>query len=419
MNAKLRSLFVLFGIAAMSAGAAFAGEVQLFTGSYGHTHQWVTVPTTATVTVTGDPTNDPSSYISGWVPISPYSYYHTAADGPVYFEGTISAGTHEIDQWVGSNGYSCTHVGWDDPPPPPPPAGSVGGVSLTTGSGWEIFPNLSANSSMTLYNAYSDTFTLRARDQGGNMLASNVQWHVTDLIDDVVTHDWVTQPSITFNDLWSGKAYKIKSRTIGSSSECEVELSFAEGTYELGAGGNPGKIRTDNSWPYGAERISGCALASLRNILHFKGMPVPTEDDIMDWLKNLGADESKYLGEGPGYGMSTAETEERFNEVLNPFGLQATRQGAISRQELQNLLDNGAVVAVGTKLVKWDENHPESGVKTVGHMLVMHKVYNIFGQPRIEIIDPADGTRKRFSFDEALDKVQWDVSPREVWKVSP
>jgi hypothetical protein len=117
-------------------------------------------------------------------------------------------------------------------------------------------------------------------------------------------------------------------------------------------------------------------------------------------------------------GLQDGEAEQRFNQVLNAYDLAATRRNAISPDGVREKLNSGAVLIVGKKIKVYDRNDPMALPRLIGHMVVMRKV----SDTKIEIIDPADGTKKKFSFEKALDKITWVSDPPitgVVWEITP
>jgi hypothetical protein len=296
---------------------------------------------------------------------------------------------------------------------------TVASISITTGAGWNFVPSTQNGLAYTFFNFENQSVTFGAKDQNGTPLGWDryVQWHVTDIINDYVIYDWLTQPTITIDGLWGGRAFLVNARTANSPVNHEVEVSFAGGTYGYGVEGNPYKVRQDdNTFPYAAARRAGCSLGCLRNILYIKGKPVPTEDAIVQVLAQHGKSESDFGDEN--IGMSHAELEQRCNQVLQPYGLTATRQNGITRDAVRDKLNNGTVLIVGVTIAVGDINDPNNMLRQVGHVIVMRKV----AENKIEVIDPGDGSRKRYTLDKALAKIEFVSNPPitgRIWEITP
>ena len=336
-------------------------------------------------------------------------------------------------QW-GVTTFSCEHylghgesLNFEDYPPItymltgilwiPTENWKVSGLSLSTGTGWEFVANVQNGSSYVFHNMGSDTVTLRARDAWGNIADSGIQWHVTDLINDVVTQDWSTNPTFTIGNLAAGKAIQVRSRRAGGSTEFSTNLSFASGNWHYGSNGK--RAEADNTYPYGSQRVGACSLGCLRNVLKIKNKEVPTENDIVSVLASNGKPEADFLKGGVAMGHS--EAEARFNLILNPKGLSATNHDPISRDQILAKLNDGNVLIVGIK--KWigDPRDPENPLRIENHMIVMRKVTPLFGGPKIEIIDPAEGETTKKPSDKAMDLIDFGGNPpstARIWEIS-
>jgi hypothetical protein len=296
--------------------------------------------------------------------------------------------------------------------------GGISSVSLVTGSGWEFAPSVLKNSSNMFFNFTGETLTVRAKTATGSVVDQGLQWHVTDVVNDVVTHDWVTQNTLSLGSLASGPAFLVEARFLGSNAHFAVRLDFAAGSHGLGIDGDAHKYRRANSFPYGQERASTCVLASLRNVLAIKGAEViPTEAEIIHVMVANGMTLYDFILKGSDRGIDPDDLEAKANLILNPKGFAATRH-TLSKSEMTTKLNEGSVFIIGTRvnsLVIGDFSINDN------HAVVIRKNGSIY-----EVIDPGTEKVTKYKADKldiVLSHLAWsNGSPpitNQAWEITP
>ncbi len=270
-----------------------------------------------------------------------------------------------------------------------------------------------ATDSLLFFNRANTFLTLRPRNQSGQLIGGDVQWRIFDTVSDTLFQDWVTSTEIYLWDL-NERSYLVESRPIGGSTTYSGFFSFSQ-TNLTPSASNGFIIRDpDNIYPYRQQRWSSCGIVSFRNLLHILGKQVPTEDEIIQELVNVGVGASKWYStpDTPGAGMSSSETNTYANVVLSPRGVTLTHNQNITKAQFEASLNNGSVHFVGIKINDWD-NDEQNGLQPAGHAVVMRKSGN-----KVEIIDPSSGRSNKVSVEKAMSMIQWGGDPQmtgNIW----
>ena len=294
---------------------------------------------------------------------------------------------------------SCTYI-----------PGGVSTLRLTTGSGWQSPEDIQMDAANVLFNYGDDSVVLRAKSSDGNFIAPSIlQWQVTDLVNAVVTQNWITQDTITLGNLSSGPKFLVRTRFLGSNMVFSTKLDFAFGNTAVGAGG---KICDSPTYPYRQERVASCAIGTLRNVISWKGIPAASEVSI---ISALGMSTSDFSIADGYHGIKLVDIQNKYNIILHPLGLKAVKL-SITKTDLMAKLDNGSVIVLAIK-VKTNDKNQLLNLDLANHVIAIRKVGN-----QMEVIDPATGVPVPSDVVAAVMNGQWIGTPQStgwVWEILP